>query len=96
MSKNKFNVGDEVVFMNANAHVNAPIWYPEVGTVGFITEVREQRDNDFDIQVQWPEGSTLGTGEWWLCHEWIEPAHPDQGEIEKSDLSISFLLNAEV
>lgn len=96
MFENKFHVGDEVVFINSEMHEESPQWYPKVGTVGFITDVWEQRDDDFDIKVQWPKESTSWMDEWLVRHTWIEPFYPDQGEIEKSDLPISFLLDAEV
>lgn len=97
MSKNNFHVGDEVVFVNSEMHEESPQWYPKVGTVGVVVDIYEPADDDdFTTRVQWPEESTSKSDEWWLRHEWIEPLSPDQGEIEKSDLPISFLLDAEV
>ena len=97
MSKNNFQVGDEVVFVNSEMHEENPQWYPEVGTVGVVVDIwKPVHDDDFTTMVQWPEGSTSGINKWWLRYEWIELACPDQGEFEKSDLPISFLLDAEV
>ena len=95
MSENEFQVGKEVVFIDSKRHEEAPGWYPEVGTVGTIIAVLTL-SSVFDLRIQWPKGSTSGTDIWSVSYEWIEPAHPDQGEIEKSDLSISFLLDVEV
>ena len=83
MSKNNFHVGDEVVFVASNMHECGSQWYPEVGIIGVIKEVYEL-DNDGAPDL------------WYVNHTWIELACPDQGEFEKSDLPISFLLDAEV
>ena len=97
MSKNNFHVGDEVVFINKEEHIEAPYYYPEYGTVGVVTMIRYDRAlDDLNTQIQWPRGSTSHSDVWWVNHEWIEPLCPDQGEIEKSDLPISFLLNVKV
>lgn len=104
MSKNNFQVGDEVVFVNSEMHEENPEWFPEVGTVGIVVDIYElsdddyytTSDDDYTTRVQWPDGSTSKSDVWWVRHEWIEQFCPDQGEIEKSDLPISFLLNVEV
>ena len=94
MSKNNFQVGDEVVFVNSEMHEACPEYYPKVGTVGTIVEVLPT-SSVLDLRIQWPKGSTSGNDKWAVLYDWVEP-FPDQGEIEKSDLPISFLLNVEV
>lgn len=94
MSKNNFHVGDEVVFVNSYEHKSCPQYYPKVGTVGTIVEVLSPF-SFLDFRIQWPEGSTSHNDMWSVSYDWVEP-FPDQGEIEKSDLPISFLLDAEV
>lgn len=95
MSKNNFQVGDEVVFVNSEMHESCPEYYPKVGTVGTIVEVLPT-SHYLNIRIRWPRGSTSHNDIWSVLYDWVEPAHPDQGEIEKSDLPISFLLNVEV
>lgn len=94
MSKNNFHVGDKVVFVNSEMHESCPEFYPKVGTVGTIVEVLPT-SSVLDLRIQWPKGSTSGNDKWAVLYDWVEP-FPDQGEIEKSDLPISFLLNVEV
>ena len=80
MSKTQFYIGDAVVFTASDIHERLPQYYPPIGTIGVIKEVYELDAPDL----------------WYVNHTWIELACPDQGEFEKSDLPISFLLNAEV
>ena len=96
MSKNEFQIGDEVVFVASNMHECGSQWYPEVGTIGVIKEVYKLDNDGLDTRVQWPKGTTSKKDLWYVNHKWIEPLYSDQGEIEKSDLPISFLLDAEV
>lgn len=101
MSKTQFYIGDEVVFTASDIHEHLPQYYPPIGTIGVIKEVykldNDGLDNDeLDTRVQWPEGTTSALDLWYVNHRWIELACPDQGEFEKSDLPISFLLNAEL
>lgn len=94
MSENIFQIGDEVVFVSSYEHEFGPQYYPKVGTVGTIVEVLPT-SYVLDLRIQWPKGSTSGNDKWEVLYDWVEP-FPDQGEIEKSDLPISFLLNVEV
>ena len=96
MSKTQFYIGDAVVFTASDIHERLPQYYPPIGTIGVIKEVYELDNDGLDTRVQWPEGTTSAPDLWYVNHTWIELACPDQGEFEKSDLPISFLLNAEV
>lgn len=98
MSENRFHVGDEVIFINPNMHEHEPGCYPRYGTVGRVVGVLLGRycESDLDTKIKWPKGTTSSDDIWYVNHNWIELAHPDQGEVEKSDLPISFLLDAEV
>ena len=46
--------GDKVRFTDEGHHNRAPQYYPEPGTVGTVDRI----DEDHDIWVRWPEGST--------------------------------------
>lgn len=54
-----YKVGDEVVFVDADAHAFNPMFYPEKGTIGKVEDVREN-----ELIVQWPEGSTSYDNLW--------------------------------
>ena len=88
MSKTQFYIGDAVVFTASDIHERLPQYYPPIGTIGVIKEVYELDNDGLDTRV--------APDLWYVNHTWIELACPDQGEFEKSDLPISFLLNAEV
>lgn len=62
----KFNVRDKVVFLNADKHKRMSHFYPAVGSIGIIEEVR----NDNTIKVNWgnAEGvDTLNGKKAWWC-----------------------------
>lgn len=65
-------IGHKVRFVNAKAHEEMPEYYPEVGTIGVLIPTK---DTDFKwftdgFAVQWPKGSTTGTGtDCWLVDE---------------------------
>lgn len=96
MYETNFHVNEEVVFTALDMHESMPHYYPPVGTVGVVKHVLKQLEEGLDTRIQWPSGTTSETDLWWVNHSWIELAHPDQGEVEKSDLPISFLLDAGV
>ena len=53
-------VGSKVRMIDEEGHRNNPQWFPNVGTVGTVTEV------GFHIHlVQWPEGTTSETDKWY-------------------------------
>lgn len=59
-TKDNVKVGSKVRVIEETAHKDNPQWFPNVGTVGTITEV------GFHIHlVQWPEGTTSRTDEWY-------------------------------
>ena len=70
-TKDNVKVGSKVRMIDEEAHKNNPQWFPNVGTVGTITEVGVHTH-----LIQWPKESTSGTDEWycddtrlevWLC-----------------------------
>lgn len=68
----KSMIGRKVRFTNAKAHEEMPWCYPEVGTIGVIVPVKGTDFEKFvdDFAVQWPDGSTTGTGtDCWLADE---------------------------
>nr|DAO00759.1 MAG TPA: protein of unknown function (DUF4314) [Caudoviricetes sp.] len=59
-TKDNVKVGSKVRMIDEEGHRNNPQWFPNVGTVGTVTEV------GFHTHlVQWPEGTTSGTDEWY-------------------------------
>lgn len=67
--ENNFKVGDIVRYLKdtLNYDESEKIYYPPVGTVGIIVSMEED-----DIQVQWPKGTTLDEGCWYVGPEDIE------------------------
>lgn len=59
-TKDDVKVGSKVRVIEETAHKDNPQWFPNVGTVGTVTEV------GFHTHlVQWPEGTTSETDEWY-------------------------------
>ena len=69
-SRQTIQVGDKVVFLNAEAHAQCPRWYPPAGTVGRVLQVGRGT-----ARVQWPAGCTGGSGRWYapLCELALRP-----------------------
>ena len=71
---NKFNVGDKVVFINAQKHKSHSEYYPAVGTVGTVVKIDEHPIEDFGLLVNWGDAKGVdvwqadGTKSWW-CNE---------------------------
>lgn len=71
---NKFNVGDKVVFINAQKHKSHSRYYPAVGTVGTVVDIDEHPIEDFGLMVNWGDAKGVdvwqvdGTKSWW-CNE---------------------------
>ena len=65
MAEKKLRKGMMVQFTNASIHEECPQWYPEVGTVGTILSIVDDRDV---VWVQWPRGSTS------MYDRWATPA----------------------
>ena len=57
--KHKFKRGDKVVFLNAELHNEYPIYYPPEGSVGSVLIPGRE-----SACIQWPEGTTGGSGLW--------------------------------
>lgn len=74
VTMNKFNVGDKVVFINAQKHKSHSGYYPAVGTVGTVVKIDEHPIEDFGLLVNWGDAKGVdiwqadGTKSWW-CNE---------------------------
>lgn len=64
-----YKVGNKVVFTAFNKHIDAPQFYPLVGTVGVISRI----DFQDDLWVRWEAGSTSGIDHWCCDKEWVKP-----------------------
>ena len=62
MSKRAFQPGDRVEFTDMVLHRQAPNYYPRIGTVGTVVL---RNDEDCDVYVQWPKGTTSLDDRWW-------------------------------
>ena len=76
----KFNVGDKVVFMNAEKHEELSEFYPAVDSIGVIKEVR---DSDGNIMVNWGEAEGIvvhpnGMKAWWCDEKDIKPCDAER------------------
>lgn len=59
-TRDNIKVGSKVKMIDETGHRDIPDWFPNVGTVGAVTEV------GFHTHlVQWPEGTTSGADEWY-------------------------------
>lgn len=73
VNMNKFNVGDKVVFINAQKHESARGFYPVVGTVGTVKKIDENAIDKKGLLVDWGDAKGVedwvdGTKSWW-CNE---------------------------
>lgn len=59
-TKDNIEVGSKVKMIDEGSHKSKPWRFPDVGTVGTVTEV-----NIHTPLVQWPKGSTSRTDEWY-------------------------------
>ncbi len=71
------NVGDKVVFINADKHESLCGFYPKVGTIGTIKEI-EERINEKGLLVDWGDAKGVeswvdGTKSWWCNEQDVKP-----------------------
>ena len=59
-TKDNVKIGSKVRMIEETAHKDNPQWFPDVGTVGTVTEVGVHTH-----LIQWPKGTTSGTDEWY-------------------------------
>lgn len=69
----KFNVGDKVVFTNAEKHEKVSQFYPVVGTVGTVVKIDKHPIAEKGLLVDWGDAEGIdvwedGTKSWW-CNE---------------------------
>ena len=69
----KFNIGDKVVFANAEKHKAVSQFYPAVGTVGIVKEIETGTLGKNSLLVDWSNAEGVDvwkddTKSWW-CHE---------------------------
>ena len=57
-----YQVGDKVVFIDKQGHIDDPTVFPRVGTVGTIMS----NDGHGLYKVRWPMGSTSCEDEWYV------------------------------
>lgn len=67
----QFKVGDRVRFkgMGNACHTVTPEFYPKDGTIGTVSIAS---DDDYEVYVQWPKGSTSEEDMWWAFVECLE------------------------
>ncbi len=66
-AKDNVKVGSKVRMIDEGSHKSKPWRFPDVGTVGIVTEV-----NIHAPLVQWPKGSTSRTDEWYCNNTRLE------------------------
>lgn len=59
-TKDNVKIGSKVKMIDGEAHKDNPQWFPNVRTVGTVTEA-----GFHTYLIQWPKGSTSGTDEWY-------------------------------
>lgn len=59
-TKDNVKVGSKVRMIDDKVHDTNPCWFPDVGTVGIVTEVGFRT-----YLIQWSKGSTSGKDEWY-------------------------------
>ena len=75
---NKFNVGDKVVFANAEKHKKVSQFYPVVGTVGTVKMIGDRAISDNTLLVDWDNAEGIdvwedGTKSWWCGEDDVKP-----------------------
>lgn len=66
-TKDNVKVGSKVRMIDETGHRDIPDWFPDVGTVGTVTEV------GFHTHlIQWPKKSTSKTDEWYCADTCLE------------------------
>lgn len=66
-TKDNVKVGSKVKMIDGEGHRNNPWCFPDVGTVGVVTELSCN-----NCKVQWPEGITIKPDRWWCNYERLE------------------------
>lgn len=82
----KFNVGDKVVFTNAEKHEKVSQFYPAVGTIGTVKKISVD-----DLQVDWGDAKginicTDGTKSWWCVENDIKPFYNKEREYTDDEV----------
>ncbi len=70
----KFKVGDKVRYIDKANHEAQPQYYPEVGTIGEIKNIKPLGDGlDREVFfIQWPNGTTSRDDRWYSSEYSIE------------------------
>lgn len=66
-TKDNIKVGSKVRMIDEEGHRNNPWCFPDVGTLGIVTEL-----SDNNCKVQWPKGTTIEADKWWCNYERLE------------------------
>lgn len=66
-TEDNVNVGSKARMIDEESHRSSPWCFPDVGTVGIVTEL-----NCDNCKVQWLKGITIEPSEWWCNYERLE------------------------
>ena len=66
-TKDNVKVGSKVRMIDGEAHRNNLWCFPDVGTLGIVTELSYN-----NCKVQWPKGTTTEDGRWWCNYNRLE------------------------
>ena len=74
----KFNIGDKVVFTNAEKHETVSQFYPAVGTVGTVKAIGTRALGENSLLVDWSNAEGVdvwkdGTKSWWCNEDDVKP-----------------------
>ena len=69
--KQNFKIGDHVRHIKEKSEYSGinKCWHPPIGTIGEIVDID---DEDSDLFVQWPKGTTYGDDRWYVEKENVE------------------------
>lgn len=66
-TRDNVKIGNKVKMIDEEAHKNNPWCFPDVGTLGIVTELSYNK-----CKVQWPRGTTIEADKWWCNYERLE------------------------
>lgn len=71
LSAEECKPGMRVLFTDSNMHIKKPGQYPPPGTKGVIIR---GPDEDGEVHIEWPAGSTSADDRWWAMPSMLAPA----------------------
>lgn len=66
-TRDNIKVGSKVKMIDEECHRSNPWCFPDVGTLGIVTELSYNK-----CKVQWPKGTTIEADKWWCNYERLE------------------------